>query len=84
MNKFIERFAAGLAGVLTGFDRVVFRGTLRRRRYLQGMMGYLWEQQVLLKDFGSSSSHNFGFAVLQAKANSREAGILFDLFGQLF
>ena len=52
MNKFISSFAPGIAGVLSGFDRLVFRGTLRRIRYLQGMLGYLWEQQVLLKDFG--------------------------------
>ena len=30
----------------------------------------------------SSSSRNFGFAVLEAKANSREAGMFFDLFGE--
>jgi hypothetical protein len=52
MNKFIARFAAGLAGVVSGFDRLVFRGTLRRICYGQGMMSYLWQQQVLLKDFG--------------------------------
>jgi hypothetical protein len=52
MNKFIERFSSGIAGVLSGFDRLVFRGTLRRIQHWRGMMSYLWEQQVLLKDFG--------------------------------
>jgi|SRR3989442_9431506 hypothetical protein len=31
-----------IAGVLSGFDRLVFRGTLRSINYPEGMMGYLW------------------------------------------
>jgi hypothetical protein len=46
MNKFIERFSSGIAGVLSGFDRLVFRGS-----FGGGMMGYLWQRQVLLKNF---------------------------------
>src|SRR6266571_15733 len=38
--------------VLAGFDRLVFRGTLRRIVYDAGMKSYLWQNQVLLKDFG--------------------------------
>jgi len=52
MNKFIERFSNGIAGVLNGFDRLVFRGTLRQIQHWGGMMSYLWQQQVLLKNFG--------------------------------
>ena len=40
-------------GTLCGFDRLVFRGTLRRLACRGGMMSYLWAVQVLLKDFGS-------------------------------
>ena len=52
MNKFIERFSSRIAGVLSGFDRVVFRGSLRRIQHGQGMMNYLWAERVLLKNFG--------------------------------
>ena len=33
MQQFIDKYAAQLAGVLTGFDRLVFRGSLRRLNY---------------------------------------------------
>lgn len=52
MNKFIEKFAGYIKGVLTGFDRVVFRGHLLRIVYRNGMMSYLWAQKILLKEFG--------------------------------
>jgi hypothetical protein len=38
-------------GALSGFDRLVFRGTLRRLAHRGGMMSYLWSAKVLLKDF---------------------------------
>jgi hypothetical protein len=37
MNEFISRYADHISGVLTGFDRLVFRGTLRNIAYAQGM-----------------------------------------------
>jgi hypothetical protein len=52
MNKFIEKLGKQIQGVLAGFDRLVFRGTLRRIVYDAGMKSYLWQNQVLLKDFG--------------------------------
>jgi len=52
MNQFIEKFGALIQGSTSGFDRLVFRGTLRGIQYIHGMMGYLWHRQVLLKDFG--------------------------------
>jgi hypothetical protein len=52
MNKFTRKFTNHIQGVLCGFDRLVFRGYLRRISYPEGMMGYLSRQSVLLKDFG--------------------------------
>ena len=46
-----------MAGVVSGFDRLVFRGSLRKIGYVRGMKGYLWAQQVLLKDFGTYVQH---------------------------
>lgn len=53
MTRFIQRFADKITGVLSGFDRLVLRGSLRYLRYPGGMMRLLWKRQVLLKEFGS-------------------------------
>lgn len=52
MNKFIAKFSDQIEGVISGFDRLVFRGTLRAIAYELGMKTYLWHSQILLKDFG--------------------------------
>lgn len=51
MNSFIRRYAGSVRGVLSGFDRLVLRGSLRSMAFQLGIMGYLWREQVLLKDF---------------------------------
>ena len=51
MNKFIARYQPVLSGVLTGFDRMVFRGTLGLN-HEAGLKGYLWANSLGLKDFG--------------------------------
>jgi hypothetical protein len=53
MDRFTAKYADRLAGVLSGFDRLVFRGTLRRLSYVEGLKDYLWERKVLLKEFGA-------------------------------
>src|SRR5580700_8734361 len=53
MSEFTTKYAASIAGSLSGFDRLVFRGSLRRIAYPFGMYGYLWANQVPLKDFGA-------------------------------
>ena len=53
MQQFIAKHQEQIAGVLSGFDRLVLRGTLRSIAYGQGMSQYLWSNQILLKDFGS-------------------------------
>ena len=52
MQKFIAKFGSLIQGVLSGADRLVFRGSLRGIQYRFGLMGYLWHKQVLLKGFG--------------------------------
>ena len=53
MQQFIAKHQDQISGVLSGFDRLVFRGTLRSIAYAQGMSQYLWNNQILLKEFGS-------------------------------
>ncbi len=51
MNDFIARFQDQLIGTLSGFDRLVFLGTLWRNR-IAGLKGYLWAHQLGARDFG--------------------------------
>lgn len=51
MERFIQNHAKDVIGVLSGFDRLVLRGTLRGIIHPEGMKRYLWKVQVLLKDF---------------------------------
>ena len=52
MQEFIAKHQDKIAGTLSGFDRLVFRGHLRSIGHPRGMMTYLWFNQVLLKNFG--------------------------------
>lgn len=62
MQKFIEKFRDEIQGVLSGFDRLIFRGSLprlnqgywdqRRRVFVaRGMEEYCWQNQILFKDY---------------------------------
>ena len=53
MQEFIAKHRERIAGTLSGFDRLVFRGHLRSIGHPQGMMNYLWTNQILLKNFGN-------------------------------
>jgi hypothetical protein len=52
MNTLVTKNADHVIGVLSGWDRVVFRGTLRMLAFAGGMAAYLSRIGVLLKDFG--------------------------------
>lgn len=62
MHEFINKYRDAINGTLSGFDRLVFRGTLRRLDYgrydpklqafvARGMEQYLWQKKVLFKDY---------------------------------
>jgi hypothetical protein len=62
MQQFIEKYAEQIHGVVSGFDRVVFRGSLRGLNYgyrdsnlraavALGMEQYLWHNRILFKDY---------------------------------
>jgi hypothetical protein len=51
MKRFLRTHADLIIGVLNGFDRLRFRGTLRWLAYTQGMKKFLDHTGVLLKDF---------------------------------
>ena len=62
MQQFSEKYHDQIMGVVTGFDRLVFRGSLRRLNYgwwdkqlkamvASGMEQYLWHNKILFKDY---------------------------------
>lgn len=51
MDQFIKRHKNDILGVLSGFDRIRFRGTIRWFGSVRGVMTFLWEIQVRLTQF---------------------------------
>ena len=51
MNVFLQKYPSEVIGVLSGFDRVMLRGNIRRLAYLGGMSSYLAANRVQPKDF---------------------------------
>src|SRR5712691_5033731 len=62
MQQFIDKYDSQIQGVLTGFDRLVFRGSLRQLNYgwwdvnlkafvATGMEQYLLQNKILFKDY---------------------------------
>jgi hypothetical protein len=52
MDGFVERHRARILGVLSGCDRVLFRGTLRSISYLDGMQRLLSSYRIPYTQFG--------------------------------
>jgi len=73
MNRFVDKHSAKLIGVISGFDRLVLKGTLRPLGYPAGMMNFLCEKEVLLKDFGSYAQE---VSEQLKEASQQEAGRL--------
>lgn len=78
MERFVTRHQDRIVGILTGFDRMRFRGTLRSISYLQGFQLWLNAQGVLLKDFGPFAEQLSTDLVAHAKALAQEAGRPFE------
>jgi hypothetical protein len=64
MKQFIEKYKDEIIGVVSGFDRLILRGSLRRLNYgrwdpqlsavvARGMEEYLWQNGILFKDYAA-------------------------------
>lgn len=74
MENFLTRHAKYISGVLSGFDRVLFRGTLRSISYVEGMRTFLEVHHVLLKDFGAFVEEQSEHIKEHSKAFARRHG----------
>ena len=79
MQQFIAKYHDQISGELNGFDRLVFRGSLRRLNYggwdpslsamvARGMEQCLWQNKILFKDY---SEHVKGVSERLKKASLR-------------
>ncbi len=73
MNQFIQKYDEEVTGTLSGWDRVVFRGSLRMLCFVDGMMGYLSRVGVLLKDFGEHAQAITGRLIAASLAAAEKA-----------
>jgi hypothetical protein len=81
MERFLQRHAGRISGVLSGFDRVLFRGTLRSLSYVAGMDKFLGSQRVLYKDFGRFAEGLSERIKVQAEAIAREQQRPYEYLG---
>jgi hypothetical protein len=73
MKSFLEKHAKNIIGVLSGWDRIVFRGTLRLVANLAGMNQYLSYLGILMKDFKQYAQEKTT-ALIQASIAKAEQG----------
>jgi len=52
MERFLERYGNEVKGVISGWDRIAFRGTIRWLATVRGVATYLSTHDILLKDYG--------------------------------
>ena len=51
MKSLVERYGSEIMSVLSGWDRLAFRGTLRWLSSARGLSSYLAARNILLRDF---------------------------------
>ncbi len=53
MERFLNQYKDRIKGIISGFDRILFRGSLRSISHSKGIQAWLASQNILMKDFGS-------------------------------
>ena len=74
MQRFLDRHADRIVGVLSGFDRVLFRGTLRMISHLRGMNMFLSHHSILHKEFGKFAERISSRVKARAKQYAEREG----------
>ncbi len=74
MKSFLEKHAQNIIGVLSGWDRIVFRGTLRLVANLAGMNQYLSYLGILMKDFKQYAQEKTAQLIQASVAKAEQAG----------
>src|SRR5262245_4505908 len=67
MERFLEQHGGRIVGTLSGFDRILFRGTLLSICYSQGMDRFLGARRILYRDFATFSEDITGRIIDHAR-----------------
>ena len=71
MDAFLQKYAPLVIGSLSGFDRLIFHGTLRSLAYVEGMRAFLNSAGVLLKDFKTYVERVTAHVIKASEATAR-------------
>lgn len=74
MERFIARHKNVITGTLSGYDRMLFKATLRGLSHVRGLLGFFAAKRVLLKDFGTFVEAQSAQIKAHAEALARAAG----------
>jgi hypothetical protein len=74
MERFVTRHRDRIVGILSGFDRLLFRGTLRSIAYVGGLDIFLASRHVLYKDFATFAAGVSDRLKARAEAMAAHAG----------
>ncbi len=78
MKQFLHKFNSVVKGVLSGFDRLIFRGNLLPLCHVAGMRSQLNRQGILLKDFKVHATSLSSTISKQSKESVLNQGKPFD------
>ena len=78
MERFVTRYHDRIVGILTGFDRMRFRGTLRSISNSDGLQIWLNQRHVLLKEFGRFAEQLSTTLMAHARGVAEEAARPFE------
>jgi hypothetical protein len=74
VKSFVQMLAGLVFGVLSGFDRLMFRGHLRELSYPGGMLRYCNFNDVKLVDFGKHAERLTGQLIEASEAEAKHLG----------
>jgi hypothetical protein len=78
MERFLTRHASRISGILSGFDRLLFRGQVLSISFVDGMDRFLSSQRILYKDFGAFAQHISDRVKRHAETIALQAGRPFE------
>jgi hypothetical protein len=81
MKTFLQRFAPHVLGILSGFDRVVFKGRLPQLYAPEGMHCYASANHVLYKDFKAHAKEVTQQVLAASRVESAKASGRFRYLG---
>ena len=78
MERFLTRHASRISGILSGFDRLLFRGQVLSISFVDGMDRFLSSQRILYKDFGAFAQQISDRVKRHAETIALQAGRPFE------